>query len=132
MSNKPWVVHLSSEEKLLREETIRQNASQKWTEAGCPPGRYAGFWLRAEEEHDWPLFRQWQDKPFAFLTGPPVQVHQPTAAWDYNVHGIANPHVPASNARRIPTLPQADQPLLEGPPQRAPAPPSLDPPLTLP
>jgi hypothetical protein len=72
MGSKPWVVNLTWEERLLREETIRKSASRKWTEAGCPPGRYAHFRLQAEKEYDWHLFRQWQDKPLGFLTAPPV------------------------------------------------------------
>jgi hypothetical protein len=61
MSDKPWVVNLTWKEKLFRGEVIRKNASRKWTEAGCPPGRYADFWLQAEEEYDGRLFRQWED-----------------------------------------------------------------------
>jgi Protein of unknown function (DUF2934) len=72
MGNKPWVVTLSGPEKLLREKTTRKNACQKWTEAGCPTGRYADFRLQAEREYDWHLFRQWQDRPSGFLAAPPV------------------------------------------------------------
>jgi hypothetical protein len=96
MTNKPWVANLTWKEKLFRAEVIRKSAAQKWTEAGCPPGRYADFWHQAEEEYDWRLFRRWEEKPFAFLTAPPVQAHQPTAGRDSNVHGIPDP-----NARRI-------------------------------
>jgi hypothetical protein len=72
MGNKPWVASLSREEKLLRDEAIRTNASQKWTAAGCPPGRYADFRLQAEREYDWHLFRRWQGRPSGFLAAPPV------------------------------------------------------------
>jgi hypothetical protein len=72
MGNKPWVANLSGPERLLREKTIRKSACQKWTEAGCPPGRYAHFRLQAEREYDWQLFRQWQDRPSGFLAAPPV------------------------------------------------------------
>jgi hypothetical protein len=93
MSNKPWLESLTWKEKLLRAEAIRKSASQKWTEARCPPGWYADLWLQAEEEYDWRLFRRWQDRPRGFLTAPPVSADPPTAGWDYNVHGIPNPHV---------------------------------------
>jgi hypothetical protein len=103
MSNKPWLVNLRREDKLLREKTIRKNATQKWMEAGCPPGRYADFGLQAEKDYDWLLFQQWQDRPLAYLIAPPVEVsplappvevQQAREGWDYNVHGVPNPKVP--------------------------------------
>ncbi len=93
MSNKPWVTNLTWKEKLFRAEMIRKSACRKWAEAGCPPGRYADFWLRAEEEYDWRLFQRWQDRPCPFLTGPAASADPPTAGWDYNVHGIPSLYV---------------------------------------